>query len=457
MSNFPEHDKIDALRYSNPLATNLAHMLLNGRGWVLENKLTDPPVRLPVARLAAALLGVDADAYRRELDARFGIPTVPPTIVDVVSDWSAESAVLEELRALDDEVTARITEVVSAAAADSPIAAAVASGVPHLIADGTILAEPDQEVHPEHRGTLLGAAVSLGFLTNEEAAAHPAAGVPLMQENIFGKPSADEEPFAHTSSETIGSPFAEPAFAEPAFPAADAAPAWTAEPEPLPAPAWVPPTPEDVTAASAFPTLDNPTPAVDVLALPAFESGQEFVLPDAAPAPALAQTDWNVPAFGPTQFDDLGVTPPDTDFQFGSYNLDQDGAGEDFNQPLLAPTAYDVNTLVEGVAEAVSDEELAARRDEALNKLQESADGTEDPAPSDEPLPFPIPESATAVLDAPAFDVPAVVPTLDEAVSEAPAFADIVSGDAPVEKQAPVVEHKNFDLLTVPDGRFPTA
>jgi len=457
VSHFPEHDKIDALRYSNPLATNLAHMLLNGRGWVLENKLTDPPVRLPVARLAAALLGVDADAYRRELDARFGIPTVPPTIVDVVTDWSTESAVLDELRALDDEVSASITKAISEAAAESPIAAAVAASVPHLIAAGTVLATPDPEVHSEHRGTLLGAAVSLGMLSNEEAAAHPAVGAPLQQEGIFGKPAAPAAP-AVTPPLDLTAAAPEP---EPVFPAV------------LPAPSWTPEPATDLLTVPPVTDLGQPEPSIDVLALPAFESGQEFVLPEAAPAPALAQTDWSVPSFGPTQFDDLGVTPPDTEFQFGSYNLDQNGAGEDFNQPLLAPSAYDVDAPVAGVAEAVSDAELQARRDEALSYLKDSA--TDDPTQetvevgtvqADEPLPFPIPEADAAYLPAPtftvpaaapAYDVPAAVPSYDSTPIAAPAFEDVVAGAAPVEDSAPTVEHKNFDLLNVPDGRFLTA
>ncbi|MGW8431430.1 hypothetical protein ACWGJ9_09910 [Curtobacterium citreum] len=445
MSNFPEHDKIDALRYSNPLATNLAHMLLNGRGWVLENKLTDPPVRLPVARLAAALLGVDADAYRRELDARFGIPTVPPTIVDVVTDWSAESAVIDELRALDDEVTARITDVISAAAADSPIAAAAATtAVPHLIADGTVLATPDADVDAEHRGTLLGAAVSLGFLTNEEAAAHPAAGVRLKQENIFGKAEIPVPP-------VLPVPDLPTPDVEPAFPTA----AWTTEPVVAPEPAWAPAAGTPDVPAEPFSSVGQPEPAVDVLALPAFESGQEFVLPDVAPAPALAQTDWSVPAFGSSQFDDLGVTPPDTDFQFGSYNLDQDGAGEDFNQPLLAPTAYDVDAPVEGVAEAVSDAELAARRDEALSYLKETAPTAETEPTDAEPEPFPTPDTAVVPLPVPTFDAP--IPSSEQEPVPAPAFEDVVAGAAPLTDPDAPVEHKNFDLLNVPDGRFPAA
>ncbi|WIE81068.1 hypothetical protein [Curtobacterium sp. MCSS17_016] len=447
MSHFPEHDKIDAHRYSNPLATNLAHMLLNGRGWVLENKLTDPPVRLPVARLAAALLGVDAEAYRRELDARFGIPTVPSSIVEVVTDWSMESAVLEELRAIDDEVSARITKVISDAAAESPIAAAVAAGYPHLVADGTLLAAPDPDVRPEHRGTLLGAAVSLGLITNDAASAHPAAGVPLTEEDIFGKP---EVPAAPAPSPVLDLPAVAPA-PEPVFPVAAPDATWTPDAAALPDPTWPSASTAEQVTLPSLPDLSQPAPALDVLDLPAFESGNDFALPAPAPAPALAQTDWNVPAFGPTQFDDLGVTPPDTDFQFGSYNLDQDGAGEDFNQPLLAPTAYDVDAPVEGVAEAVSDAELEARRDEALSYLNETAGATaetsEDSAPAEEPLPFPTPDTSAVFLPAPAFDVPLA----------APAFEDVVAGTAPVDEAASTVEHKSFDLLNVPDGRFPTA
>jgi hypothetical protein len=452
VSNFPEHDKIDALRYSNPLATNLAHMLLNGRGWVLENKLTDPPVRLPVARLAAALLGVDADAYRRELDARFGIPTVPPTIADVVADWSAESAVIDEIQALDEEVAARIARAVSDAAAESPIAAAVAAGVPHLVAEGTVLAQPDPAVAPEHRGTLLGAAVSLGMLSNEDASAHPAAGVPLAKEDIFGKPEAPTpdafnvpaEPDLFTAPELAAPALDVPVIApalEPAVPALAEEPSWPAPQE----------APFIIQRPSDF---GQPEPSLDVLTMPAFESGQEFVLPDAAPAPALAQTNWDVPSFGPSQFDDLGVTPPDTEFQFGSYDLDQNGAGDDFNQPLLAASGYDMDApiAVEGVVEAVGDAELQARRDEALSYLNDTANAVQaDEAPesalSDEPVPFPIPETAAVFLPEPTFKPPVA----------APAFEDVVAGHAPADEPAAVVEHKNFDLLNIPDGRFPTA
>ncbi len=431
MSQTPEHDKIDALRYSNPLATNLAHMLLNGRGWVLENKLTDPPVRIPVARIAAALLGVDANAYRRELDARFGIPTVPPTIADVVTEWSAESAVVDEIRALDEEVAARNQQVVSAAAAESPIAAAVAAGVPHLIADGTVLASPDPEVAPEHRGTLLGAAVSLGLLDNEEAASHPAFGVPLLPENFLGKPDL---PLADTlASPTFDVPT--PAVVDvPEFPATE--PTWQEVPE---------------SAAFTVPTLTDlgqPEPALDVLAMPAFESGQEFVLPEVASVPPLAQTDWNVPTFGPTQFDDLGVTPPDAEFQFGSYDLDQDAPVDDFNKPLLAPSAYDVDAPVEGVAEAVGDAELAARRDEALSYLADNA------APSAADAVFLPPVDQPADLPAPGGTSPIALPAPD---FDAPAFDDVVAGDPPADDVELVIEHRNFDLLNVPDGRFPTA
>ena len=462
MSNTPEHDKIDALRYSNPLATNLAHMLLNGRGWVLENKLTDPPVRIPVARIAAALLGVDANAYRTEVDARFGIPTVPPQIADIVTDWAAESTVIDEIRALDEEVDARSKALVSDVVSESPIAGSLASGHPNLIIEGTVPADPDPVVDAPLRGTLLGAAVSLGLIGNEEAYTHPAFGQPLDLPTAFGEPEFPAVDIAPAGLEAVATPFTEPAFDEPvdvpgapipqeAFDALARKDSIVARMQELTV------TPAEQTGDSADEPWD--APALDAFAVPAFESGDDALLVADTGAPNLATPAWDVPAFGPTGFDDLGVTPPDADFQFGSYDLGQTGAGDDFNGPILDPLTYDASAPVDGVVEATDDATLQARTDEALSYLAEDQN-SDDLGPAF-PDVTPAETQTTEVADEeqpPTFSVPLALPevtlappSFDEVLdAPAPPFETEPSSDTVVEKP----EHQHFDLINVPEDRF---
>lgn len=476
VSNTPEHDKIDELRSSNPLATNLAHLLLHGRGWVLENKLSDPPVRIPVSRLAAALLGVDADAYRTEVDARFGIPAVPQHIAEVVLDWSQESAVLEQIRALDEEVTARAKALVSAAAAESPIAAAVAVEHPSLLEEGTVLAAPGPEVDEPLRGTLLGAAVELGLIDAGDAYTHPAFGTPLPASALFGdanldvlRKSAPEQPEAPQPSA-----FAD---AEP-FPSSfpGQTPFDRQDPFTGSAPVDVPQFPDEHGPAfpvSLDPVAPAPIPDFPVVAEP-FHVDAPLVQPsEAAP--------WDGAQFGfsATDFEGLGVTPPDETFQFGSYDLGGQSSGEDYNAPLIELN-YDVNAPVEGLAEAESDEVLQARAEEALAYLTEPAPAapvdvpaptTEETSPAPEPDAEPtwtFPEASpapAAVSDAEqAWTFPAATPssaTVPSAIDGSPlplpvppaapipAFDDVI---APAEQQPETFQH--FDLLNVPDEAY---
>jgi len=483
VSHTPEHDKIDALRTANPLATNLAHLLLNGEGWVLENKLVDPPLRVPVTRIAAALLGVDPVAYRKEVTAQLGLTNIPAQIAAIVTDWSGEPFVIDEVRRIDDEAVARTKTVISHIAAESPLAAAVAANHPDLLNDGVVLAAADPSVDEVFRGSLLGAAVSLGLIDNASAYDHPAYGAVIHSRDILGEP----EPFGHPSPDD--QPQQVPAVAvqvQPAvLPFVDPAAEFealtpTAADDVLPAPI-----PEAAFHIGA-PSYDEATPDAELsefdftqfgaapLNIPAFESGDmDPTMFAGPPANTFNSPTWNPnESFGPSGFADLGVTPPDDAFQFGSYDINSLDPVEDFNGPVLDPSMYDATASVDGVTEATDDATLQAQSKAALAYLLTQAPAGpapsaadafldlapvfEDPTFSEQATDVPVLElvpEVTTVHVPMTFNIPADPVTIDPvppvrfdtAVTPAPAVVPDVD-------ETPVWQ--NFDLINVPDGPF---
>lgn len=72
MSGTPEHDKLDRIRRVNPAAADLLHLLVEDSGWELVNGTGVEPIRLPVRRATAHLLGINLDRFDAERHAGAG-------------------------------------------------------------------------------------------------------------------------------------------------------------------------------------------------------------------------------------------------------------------------------------------------------------------------------------------------------------------------------------------------
>ncbi len=251
MSLTPEHDKIDEVRKFNPLAVNLLHLLLDSPGWVLSNQLAVTPVEIPISRIAAGLLGIDAAKYREEVAARFGLSAVPVDVADTVNSWAQEEAVLTELRELRERALDKARSAVEGAVAESPLAASafLSMEANDLVGGKVPLAEPDPEVPSELRGTLAGAAVSVGALDADTALAHAAASVPLTESQSTESTQVNHDGF--TAPETWLSVPAPTIRTDVAFPSVT---------DPIPSEVPVIPTVAEPhpTATEAIPTLDIP-------------------------------------------------------------------------------------------------------------------------------------------------------------------------------------------------------
>ena len=93
MTNTPEHDKVEALRAANPLAGNLAFVLLDSEQWTLSNRAAEPAIDIPIQVIVADLLGIDFASYQEERRRRLGLSAANPAIAETLLDWSEQPPV----------------------------------------------------------------------------------------------------------------------------------------------------------------------------------------------------------------------------------------------------------------------------------------------------------------------------------------------------------------------------
>ncbi len=168
MSDTPEHDKIEKLRRSSPIAADFIHLMLDTAGWMIVNETVNPPVRMRARKVFGELAGIDVEAYSLEVAARLGVSTLRPDVVDTVIDWAQQEAAWEELHAQAAASQESISKTVAETVGASPLGAAAVNGLDSLTDSNTVLAvEPD--VPESLRGTIFGQAITLGILTAEEA------------------------------------------------------------------------------------------------------------------------------------------------------------------------------------------------------------------------------------------------------------------------------------------------
>ncbi len=183
MTDTPEHDKIEKLRRSSPIAADFIHLILDTAGWMIVNETVNPPVRMRARKVFGELAGIDVEAYSLEVAARLGVSTLRPDVVDTVIDWAQQEAAWEELHAQAAASQESISKTVADTVGASPLGAAAANGLDSLTDSNTVFAvEPD--VPESLRGTIFGQAITLGILTAEEALRRVVpAPTPLVVEN----------------------------------------------------------------------------------------------------------------------------------------------------------------------------------------------------------------------------------------------------------------------------------
>lgn len=222
MTTTPEHAKVDSLKAKNPLAGNLAHLLLDSDDWTLSNRRAEPAIDIQIQRVIADILSIDFDAYQEERVQLLGLSAQNFGLVAKVIGWAAEPT----LPTVED-VAARTVAVQPAVVSDlaeptvdeaSIIAAfaqtedAVPVQEPVAFIPGDENGENEDEVEGYFADEDVHHARPVGSVTPgmEDLSAFDAPAAPVEPESPASAPAADDDDEDDaTLSETPAAPYIE--------------------------------------------------------------------------------------------------------------------------------------------------------------------------------------------------------------------------------------------------------